>query len=446
MMAYQFIHIETYSTAQTKVKGTDNHFNSAAQVFGEARREPKYSSHVGEAGKVYRLGGPYSVAQLEARHTALLKDLKETVTRKDGSTYKRKLRKDAATLYTEIHSHPLPTSSFLADKKTHGPEIQKWIKLALEDFQARMPEGIEWTAVMHVDESHVHFHILAINPNDPKLDANKLHTGKAAAAKLRNALDAPTAIPALPKPKLQKRPRKPKQPRPSKNRETQRKNEIKREAQLAAWEKECRDVEAHNATLLADWNTANAAHLKSARKQRGAIPEKDVYTAAMKALQDRYYEQVGKPFGLLRDGPRAERLSTVEYETRKQKAQRMAADIESVEKDRDRVDQEIDMVEGIKATHSDALEELVEERAELDEGVKAIATLVTQLETGEAIISGGVIQMQKPPHFLKRLFQKKPHESNTNGIFRRLVKLIVRGVDSRRNVVETTPELNELEF
>lgn len=441
-MAYQFIHIETYSTAQTKVKGTDNHFNSAAQVFGEARRVPKYSGHVGQVGKVYRLGGTLSVAQLEARHTALLKDLKETVTRKDGSTYERKLRKDAATLYTEIHSHPLPTSSFLSSKKTHGPEIQKWIKLALEDFQARMPDGIEWTAVMHVDERHVHFHILAINPKDPKLDANKLHTGKAAAAKLRKALDAPTAVRALPKPELQKRPRKPKQPRPSKNRETQRKNKIKREAQLAEWEKECWEVEARNATLLANWSTANSAHLKPVRKQRGAIPEKDAYTAAMKALQDRYYEQVGKPCGLLRDGPRAERLSTVEYEARQKNAQRLAADIETVEKDRERVDHEIDMVEDIKARHADSLADLSQKQAEFDNGLEAIETLITQLESGEADVWDGAIQMQKPPRFLKHLFWKKPHESRTVGLFRRLIKLIVQGVDSGRNVVETTLESN----
>ncbi len=445
-MAYQFIHIETYSRAQTKVKGTDNHFNSAAQVFGEARRVPRYSGHVEQVGKVYRLGGTHSVSQLEARHTALLKDLKERVTRKDGSTYERKLRKDAATLYTEIHSHPLPTSTFLADKKTHGPEIQKWIKLALEDFQARMPVGIEWTAVMHVDESHVHFHILAINPKDPKLDANKLHAGKAAAAKLRKALDTPTAVTALPKPELQKRPRKPKQPRPSKNRETQRKNKIKREAQLANWERECRDVEAHNAALLADWNTANAAHLISARKQRGAIPEKVAYTTAMKALQDRYYEQVGKPCGLLRDGPRAERLSAVEYGARQKNAQRLAADIETIEKDRERVDHEIDMVEDIKARHADSLTDLSQKQAEFDDGLDAMETLITQLETGEATVSDGAIQMQKPPRFLKHLFQKKPDESRTVGLFRRLCKLIVRGVDSGRNVVETMPESNEPEL
>ncbi len=445
-MAYQFIHIETYSRAQTKVKGTDNHFNSAAQVFGEARRVPKYSGHVDEVGKVYRLGGTHSVSQLEARHTALLKDLTETVTRKDGSTYERKLRKDAATLYTEIHSHPLPTSTFLADKKTHGPEIQKWIKLALEDFQARMTEEIEWTAVMHVDESHVHFHILAINPKDPKLDANKHHTGKAAAAKLRHTLDVPTAITALPKPELQKRPRKPKQPRPSKNRETQRKNKIKREAQLAKWEKECREVEAHNATLLANWNTANSAHLKSARKQRGAIPEKDAYTAAMKALQDRYYEAVGKPCGLLRDGPKAERLSTVEYGVRQKNAQRLAADIETIERDRERVDQEIDMVEDIKACHANSLTDLSQKQAEFDDGLDAMETLITQLETGEAIVLNGAIQMQKPPRFLKHLFRKKAHESRTVGLFRRLCKLIAQRVDNGRNVVEITPVSDEPEL
>lgn len=69
---------------------------------------------------------------------------------------------------------------------------------------------------MHLDEGYVHFHILAINTNDPKLDANKLHVGKAFAAETCG--------------ELKKRPKKPKQPRPSKNQETKRKNAIKREA------------------------------------------------------------------------------------------------------------------------------------------------------------------------------------------------------------------------
>jgi len=148
----------------------------------------------------------------------------------------------------------------------------------------------------------------------------------------------------------------------------------------------------------------------------------------------------------LRDGPRAERLSAVEYGARQKNAQRLAADIEIVERDRERVDHEIDLVEDIKARHADSLADLSQKQAEFDDGLDAMETLITQLETGEATVSDGAIQMQKPPRFLKHLFQKKPHESRTVVLFRRLFKLIVRGVDSERNVVETTLEPNEPEL
>jgi hypothetical protein len=144
------------------VSGTEGHFNSATQVLGEALCEPEYSKHVEEPRSVYKVGGTMSVRQLQEKRTSILDGLRETVTRKDSTTYTRKLRNDAATLYTEIHSHPLPA--------------------------------------------------------------------------------------------LEKRPNKPKQPRPSKNRETQKKNKIKREAQLAPWEVTCQEV--------------------AARKTRGPIPEK----------------------------------------------------------------------------------------------------------------------------------------------------------------------------
>ncbi len=45
-MAYQFVHIETYSLKPTRVAGTKDHFNDLNQVFGEALREPRYCEHV----------------------------------------------------------------------------------------------------------------------------------------------------------------------------------------------------------------------------------------------------------------------------------------------------------------------------------------------------------------------------------------------------------------
>lgn len=222
-MAYQFLHIETYSEASKKVHGTKDHYNSAAQVLGEAMRVPAYSKPVENPREVIRLGGTMSVSQLQERRAAILTNLRETVTRKGGTTYTRKLRRDAATLYTEIHSHPLPADELLKDKQAHAPAIKEWSDRALTDFKTRMPDDVDWSAVMHLDEGFVHFHIIAVNTSDPKLDANKLHTSKAVVAKLGAELETPTAVSALPKPTLEKRPKQPKQPRPSKNRETQKK-------------------------------------------------------------------------------------------------------------------------------------------------------------------------------------------------------------------------------
>ena len=104
-MAYQFLHIETYSEASKKVHGTEDHYNCAAQVLGEAMRVPEYCTHVENPRKIIHVGGTMSVSQLQEKRSAILANLRETVTQKDGTTYTRKLRKDAATLYTEIHSH-----------------------------------------------------------------------------------------------------------------------------------------------------------------------------------------------------------------------------------------------------------------------------------------------------------------------------------------------------
>jgi len=312
-----------------------------------------------------------------------------------------------------------------------------------------MPKGIDWVAVMHLDESHVHFHILAINTNDPKLDANKLHAGKAAAAKKREALEKPSAVPALPKPELKKRPKKPKQLRPSKNRETQRKNKIKREAQLAKWEAACAEVAAYNKRLTEDWEAQNAEHLSQARKTRGPIPEKQAYSEALSDLQDRYYEQVGKPCGLLRDGPRKERLSTVQYHQRKQTAKKISEDLEKAETTRleltskkRQAEEHAGQALKIIAKNKKMTNQLAAEKAEFDEGITALTELVDQIDAGRANITDNGINMANPPSFLRRLFAPEPPKTKTTNLFRKFIKVLKSAVQTRQAAVEpeTLPE------
>ncbi|EDZ48577.1 Mob protein, putative [Rhodobacterales bacterium Y4I] len=319
-MAYQFVHIETYSRKPRKVKGTKDQWNRARQVFEEAQRNPDFSRHVENprAPLPVLSRGAMDVGDLQALHDRRCSEIREAVTAKSGKTYSRSLRSDAPTLYTEIHSHPMASKDFLADRARHQKEIARWADLAVRDFRKRMPEGVAFAGVIHLDEAHVHMHILALNAGDPRLDANKLHVGKAAAAVYRAAHDKPQTLSSLPKPELLPKPKKPKKPRPSKNRVTQKKNMAKHEKALAEWQAACAMVEAANARHLEEWSVDNGRHLHAARKKRsGKNPEKAAFTAAMKAFQDRYYEAVGKPCGLLRKGPGHERLTTKQYAARK---------------------------------------------------------------------------------------------------------------------------------
>lgn len=305
------------------MKGSKDHFNSAPQVEGEAARDPIYSEHVDRPLPPLQLESSLSIEDFRAKRARLLRGITETVTQRTGATYERGLRKDAATLYTEIHSHPLTSVEFRADRDAHLITIATWSEHVLADFKRRMPKDIDYTAILHVDEGFVHIHILAMNTSDAKLDANKLHAGKVAAAMHRDE-NVSDAIQSLPMPELVARPKKPKKPRPSKNRTTQKKNDTHDAAAVAEWETTCAEISAGNSFLTSEWEAVNKQHLKDARTKRGKPAVQKVYAAALKQLQDDYYEAVGKACGLLRIGPRLDRKSTREYAADKQQARRVA--------------------------------------------------------------------------------------------------------------------------
>ena len=326
-MAYQFVHIQTYCPKLMQVSGTEDQFNSTEQVFGEAARDPHYSKHVEGPQRPIAVKnfGAVSVAELRRLHDERRAEIRETVRGSGGKRYQRRLKCDFPTLYTEIHSHPMTTE----DYKTASPDAQAqvgaWANAALKDFVCRMPEGVRFAAVVHLDEAHVHFHILAVNMADPKMSANKLHAGKIAAEKWRQENGSSTTLEALPRPLLASRPNKPRKPRPSKNRTTQAKRDAAHAVAVSAWEADCAEVEIANATAVAEWEVENAVHLQAGRKARKAkVEDVDAYQSAMVAFQDGYFEAVGKPCGLLRNGPGTERLSTKQYAARKTRAREMA--------------------------------------------------------------------------------------------------------------------------
>ncbi len=336
-MAFQFVHIETYSEQPKAVKGAPDQFNSAEQVLGEAAREGHFSQHVENPQEAIQLmyAGSISLADLWEKRAALLAGIRETVTSANGKTYTRRLRADAATLYTEIHSHPMTRQEMRADPDNKY-QIAHWAARIVRDFTARMPDGIDWTVVLHPDESHVHIHILAINTPDPKLDANKLHVGKCAAARWRDCNDSDVIAP-LPKPELIPRPLKPRKERPSKNRQTQAKRDARHAEAVVAWEESCLPIDAENTDRISQWETANTEHIKAARQLRGKSGVQRAFNDEMKAFQDRYYEAVGKYCSLLRVGPHLARKSTKAYAADKAQAKHIAETLAESERTKEQL-------------------------------------------------------------------------------------------------------------
>lgn len=378
-MSYQFVHIECYSAAPRKVKGAPEQVNTAAQVFGEAMRVPRYSRHVAEPRAPIELDGTTTLRKLEALWTEKVETIRETVKSAKGTSYQRRLRRDAATLYAEIHSHPMTAAALRDDWELHKREILSWAERVLTHFEARMPPGVEWVAVLHVDEAQVHLHILAVNAEDPKLDANKLHAGKRAAAEVPASREIPSAIVSLPRPTPKPLPPRPRKRALGKRAETIARNKEHNAARLEAWRSDCSTVRADNAAALARWEDANRAHLKAARKLRGEVPEIAAYRAAMRDFQDEYHAAVGAPCGLLRDGPRKARLSTKQHAARKAIAAQMRA----------------------------ASAELDRRALEFAEKQTALRDVIAALTEGRAQISEGSIVIEDMPRCLKELGEKK---------------------------------------
>ncbi|OOY18301.1 hypothetical protein [Thioclava sp. DLFJ4-1] len=392
-MSYQFVHIECYSAAPRKVKGAPEQVNTAEQVFGEAMRVPRYSRHVAEPKTPIKLDGTTTLKKLEALWAKKVETIRETVKSAKGTSYQRRLRRDAATLYAEIHSHPLSVETLTHDGGRHAPEIKTWVQRVLAHFKIRMPQGVEWAAVLHLDEAHVHLHILAINVDDPKLDANKLHAGKRAATEVRASCETPSAICSLPRPIPKPLPPRPRKRALGKRPETIARNKAHNAARLEAWRTDCRAARAENAKVLASWKEENRTHLKAARKLRGEVPEMVAYRAAMRQFQDDYHRAVGEHCGLLRDGPRKARLTTKQHAARKAIAEQMR--VQSAELDRRTL-------------------EFAQKQA-------ALSNVIAALSGGGAEILGGELVMEDMPNCLTKL-----GESDEDRIIQGILDLLVR--------------------
>jgi len=382
-MAYQFVHIQTYSPKLTKVAGTKDQFNNTVQVFGEAARDPEYSTHVPDPQNPEPIMefGAIKVPDLRKFHDERRAAIKETVTLSSGRTYTRGLKSDFPTLYTEIHSHPMRSEDYLKATPEEKQKVKDWMKIALKDFTERMPPSVKFAAVLHLDETHLHIHILAVNAEDPKMSASKLHVGKTAAEARRSKYGPSETLTYLPRPELGTRPKRPKKPKPSKNRTTQKKRDATHAAAVAVWENDCARIDDENAATLTHWEKENGAHLHARRKKRKKkTADVEAYQTAMTQFQDHYYEAVGKRCGFLRHGPRAERLSTKTYAARKDHAKKIAEADARLHRQESELATQSQRLEEKEKEHRRELEELAARKMKLQQEQNKVA-LADQAQT-----------------------------------------------------------------
>ncbi|WP_107340623.1 plasmid recombination protein [Agrobacterium pusense] len=172
-MGFQFVHMTAYSR-----KG-DGKGRSTGFVFGEARRDPSASLHVGTPAPPVIVHG-MSVEELERLHDATAEAA--TTTPKGGKP--RKVQKSQHTLMAVVASHPHSMEEVRTNPEKRR-EAEEWEKRTVAWLRAQYGDKLV-SVIRHEDESHYHLHAYVL-PNDPAMRASALHPGQTAKAAIMAA-------------------------------------------------------------------------------------------------------------------------------------------------------------------------------------------------------------------------------------------------------------------
>lgn len=151
-MAYQFLHIETYSRKCRPIRrkkivvGISKEGRTVDDIFDEAERVPDACLHVKNPSAPTVVFG-MSVSEARAYHDAVVDDLRDA----QG----RKIRATQNTLLAGVVSYP---ANFRDDKYQHWEDLN--LKYLRETY------GDELVSVVrHDDESHPHLHFFVVPKN-----------------------------------------------------------------------------------------------------------------------------------------------------------------------------------------------------------------------------------------------------------------------------------------
>jgi hypothetical protein len=163
-MAYQFVHLESYS------RRADAHGRSTNYIFDEAVRKPIACTHVKVAEPPTTIWG-VDVEEVRAMH-----DAAAAVAMTPGAHARlRKIAISQKTLQTVVASHPHTVTDVCADPAKLA-EVRQWERLTIDWLRRQYGPALK-SIIRHTDEKQWHVHAFIVPTADPELKAASYHPG-----------------------------------------------------------------------------------------------------------------------------------------------------------------------------------------------------------------------------------------------------------------------------
>jgi len=200
MSGPQFMHMETYAIAVSKVRRKREATRAAddevidrkltvEEICGEAARLPDHCPHLSDTEPPVLLFGvspdriPSILSERIAEENRAIRAQKAAMARGARASGPRAIRKDTHTLVTVVTSFPIPWSRIRTEQtdgegQANRALLDRWVELNLAWTQKVAKErGFEFiSGVLHVDEEYPHLHLFGI-PEQDRLEARACHPG-----------------------------------------------------------------------------------------------------------------------------------------------------------------------------------------------------------------------------------------------------------------------------
>jgi Plasmid recombination enzyme len=166
LVAFQFIHLESYSRVSKKPSGTSVGSKSIRSIIAEVDREEHACPHIKLPKKpIIVFGQSPSVVEKELMLNA--EQAKDPLG--------RKIRRDTHILLAGVASYPTPISELENSLENEG--FQSWLKLNIAFLKNEFGNNLK-SIIVHQDETYPHIHFYSTPRRGEPFNLNDIHPGK----------------------------------------------------------------------------------------------------------------------------------------------------------------------------------------------------------------------------------------------------------------------------